>query len=172
MNVIDLYTKEILKMADTMALSTKIDELAQLQSKIASRLNTWNTRVKKFIFDTLKTLLEMRTSAFQIEIFENSDLEGVQLTLPLPPPVIVFKEHHLVKSVFTLYFVLTPNAKICAFMTYPQAKGLIESTERVFFDYFEQTEITESKISDVLIKFIDEFINWEGKEKTLFIKLK
>jgi hypothetical protein len=52
-------------------------------------------------------------------------------------------------------------------MTYPQAKGLIESTERVFFDYFEQTEITESKISDVLINFIDEFINWEGKERTL-----
>jgi hypothetical protein len=154
-------------MADIMRLSEKLDELAQLHTKIASRLNTWNTRGKQFIFDTLKKLLEMRTRAFQVEMFENSDLEGVQLTLPLPPPVIVFKEHHLIKSVFTLYFVLTPNAKVCAFMTYPQAKGLIESTERVFFDYFEQTEITESKISDVLINFIDEFINWEGKERTL-----
>ena len=154
-------------MADIMTLSEKLDELARLHAKIASRLDTWNTRVKQFILDTLKKLLEMRTRAFQVEIFENTDIEGVRLTLPLPPKVIEFKERPIAKSVFSLYFVLTPNAKICAFMTYPQAKGLIESTERVFFDYFEQTEITESKISDVLINFIDEFISWEGKERTL-----
>lgn len=138
--------------------------------KIEERRNLWVKDKKKELIDVLTLVSTTFSADWQCQNFKAAEnLETVNITFNDHPVGIFEKSAAGVKSYPQsggyLAFAQSFNGKIHVVVGYPNIEGITEQKAPDHLDTIEPTQITESKITEYVIAFLDKMSEWEGNER-------
>lgn len=142
-------------------------------NRIEERRNLWKNGVKNELVDALELIKASNPSALEIQQLSEHNLDTVNIgfkdaqsgiydrTENLTGPTTM-KSYHKIGGY--LAFAQAVNGKVHVFMRSPHIDGITEPFDPTHVETIEPELLTETKITDYFIRFLEHITVWEGAD--------
>lgn len=157
-------------------IKAAFDKYTEALNKTNSRRVLWTAETKIFLLETLTLIKEtfpFDWAVQQIESIEN--FQAINLCCHAQPSGYIetlfdstdkaIDKRSYVKYGGYLSYAQSYNGKINIFMEYPYIEEWVEQLEPQLFETLKPSEITEEKITQHVIKFLEMISQWEGTDR-------
>ncbi|MCS6821222.1 MAG: hypothetical protein NZ551_05055 [Microscillaceae bacterium] len=153
------------------AIKKAVSQLNQITERVKQRQEYWRNFTEDVLYRTLTQAKEWGLEATVKKTYRFINLETIYLSVKNEPSTFIeeYEEetHPITKHGAHLIYRQTPSGLVCVKMYYPYIQGVIQKSdeESITVELLEPQEITQEKILDHVLIFLNKLCEWESLQR-------